>query len=360
MPHPCMYVALGKCSGECKREPTITVNSSLSVPLELPTGTKGRLCKKHQKICQCSVRYGCTKFNRQANGVHTSTSFWDLSRKSMSAAQAWQYEAIGVPSKHGVVDQIDGKTTTRVCKRCATDIKALVEQQDLARAAKSTQKKAKTTKKKKKKNVVKVVVMQVRSPPPLTPTVWCTVSICAYRCVKADTPTAQTGGPGAAAGPAAGPAVAPPEQANPVLFLKERAARIANNPRAAVLLKAGKHIYTQPVAAEHVLGVYQEASDLAAGIAFKFEKKPGRKFVSVAVDKQHAAIMTYTVGKKVMEIEGAYTASAVQRGRGQIDYRRHVASHPVSTPPPAPTRTFVQNSIFNSARAPTGTDSLAG
>jgi len=84
----------------------------------------------------------------------------------MSAAQAWQYEAIGLPSKHGDVDQIDGKTTTRICKRCATDIKALVEQQGLARAAKSTQKKAKTTqKKKKKKKVVKVVVMQVRSPP---------------------------------------------------------------------------------------------------------------------------------------------------------------------------------------------------
>jgi hypothetical protein len=75
-------------------------------------------------ICQVWVHKN-QQTSKKFNGVHTSTSYWDLSRKSISAAQPWQYEAIGLPSKHGAVDQIDGKTTTRVSKRRATDIKAL-------------------------------------------------------------------------------------------------------------------------------------------------------------------------------------------------------------------------------------------
>jgi hypothetical protein len=43
----------------------------------------------------------------------------------MGAAMPWHYEALGLSSNHGVVDQVDNKTTARVCRRCAEECKRL-------------------------------------------------------------------------------------------------------------------------------------------------------------------------------------------------------------------------------------------
>ena len=119
----CMYPGLGGCKNRVDRSPDVTVDRALGDVLGgLAVGTKGKLCSEHSKVCQCSIGYCCTT---GPGGARAAVGYWALARKSMGAAMPWHYEALGLSSNHGVVDQVDNKTTARVCRRCAEECKRL-------------------------------------------------------------------------------------------------------------------------------------------------------------------------------------------------------------------------------------------
>jgi hypothetical protein len=76
----------------------------------------------------------------------------------------------------------------------------------------------------------------------------------------------------------------------PVLYLKQRTLRIATNPRAVALETDGKAIDTQPVSARDA-SFAANATDLNASIAWRFEDKPARNFVSVSVGDENVALI---------------------------------------------------------------------
>jgi hypothetical protein len=97
------------------------------------------------------------------------------------------------------------------------------------------------------------------------------------------------------------------EQSPGLLLYKERAARIRNNPRCA-----GKTIIVEVCDADGVKFALNNRG-LTNNIKLRFAEKAGRLFTVVSVDGKPAAACSYTVSRKTLDLDAAFTLPAYRR-----------------------------------------------
>ena len=97
----------------------VTFSNDVCTVIQRPKGTRGVLCDLHSKIDRCSLRLA-----EKCNGSAIS---WCFTRKhSMSALQPWQCIVAGVSEDLASrIDQLDGTTRARICRKCAGACKKL-------------------------------------------------------------------------------------------------------------------------------------------------------------------------------------------------------------------------------------------